>query len=233
MGMRACYLQARSHADAITFATEIKQLLVVPGVPSRVDELGMVGHPRRALPPPGPHAVRERRGSYRLELRRSRRCRRTSLVDAGGARIPRDRRCRCPMTPLTLPTGNASSVAVADRLATSTPVGVSLSGGVDSTNLASLAGWLKQRGQVTAPDLHAYAWGFVDVRGRRRTGGERPGGRGLPDRGPRRRGRRLLAALDATTRTPVLIVTIRSDGPTRRSRTAPWGRRGPTAWSSC
>jgi asparagine synthase (glutamine-hydrolysing) len=57
------------------------------------------------------------------------------------------------------------SASVRDRLETTAPVGISLSGGLDSINLASMAGWLQQQGRSSAPRLHAYAWRFDDVEG--------------------------------------------------------------------
>lgn len=51
--------------------------------------------------------------------------------------------------------------AMRSRLRSRSPVGVSLSGGMDSATIASTAGWLGERGEDIAK-IRAYSWAFTD-----------------------------------------------------------------------
>jgi asparagine synthase (glutamine-hydrolysing) len=51
------------------------------------------------------------------------------------------------------------------RLRTPDPVGISLSGGLDSCSLTSMAGWLRQQERGAAAGLHAYQWAFEELEG--------------------------------------------------------------------
>jgi len=50
--------------------------------------------------------------------------------------------------------------AVGCRLRSTTPVGLFLSGGVDSGSIASMAGHLKENGRLDCPNLRTYSWAF-------------------------------------------------------------------------
>ncbi len=161
MGMRALYLRLEPRRRVL-FATELKQLLVVPGVPVAIDELSIAANLA------GPHLPSDRTlyaGIDQLPAGQA------MVIDADGARSWRHWRPD-PGHRLHLSEVEAADayreqlgVAVRDRLVTGGPVGISLSGGLDSVNLASMAGWLHQRGRTAAPSLHAYAWRFDEVEG--------------------------------------------------------------------
>ena len=67
--------------------------------------------------------------------------------------------------------------AVRDRLRVPGPVGLMLSGGVDSGSIAAAAGWLHERGEVADP-LRTYAWAYESFP----TGDERAVSRRITDR---------------------------------------------------
>jgi asparagine synthase (glutamine-hydrolysing) len=161
MGMRACYLRYEPRRRLL-FATELKQLLAVPDIPVEIDELSMAANlcgpylpPDRTMYagigqlPPGHALVVDASGSRSWRTWRPDPSQRLTLADPDAAAGYRER----------------LEVAVRDRLQTSVPVGISLSGGLDSTSLAALAGSLHRQGRVATPELHAYAWGFREVAG--------------------------------------------------------------------
>jgi asparagine synthase (glutamine-hydrolysing) len=161
MGMRALYLRVEPRRRVL-FATELKQLLVVPGVPVAIDELGIAANLA------GPYLPADRTmyaGIDQLPAGKA------MLVDAESVRSWRHWRPD-PGHRLHLSEEEAAdayreklSESVLDRLDTTVPVGISLSGGLDSVNLASMAGWLQQQGYASTPGLHAYAWRFDEVEG--------------------------------------------------------------------
>jgi asparagine synthase (glutamine-hydrolysing) len=55
--------------------------------------------------------------------------------------------------------------AVADRMRSVGPVGVLLSGGVDSGSVAASAGWLREQGRAPQTDLRTISWGFEELAG--------------------------------------------------------------------
>ena len=161
MGMRALYLRHEARRRLL-FATELKQLLVAPGVPKQIDELGIAANLA------GPFLPADRTlyaGIEQLAAGWS------MVVGADHSRSWRHWQPD-PGTRLSLSDDEAADAyrerlraAVRDRLDTPAPVGISLSGGLDSVNLTAMAGWLRQRGQATTPTLHAYAWRFDEVVG--------------------------------------------------------------------
>lgn len=50
--------------------------------------------------------------------------------------------------------------AVQDRLRSAAPIGIFLSGGLDSGSVASMAGWVRERDGVRMPALHAFSFAF-------------------------------------------------------------------------
>jgi asparagine synthase (glutamine-hydrolysing) len=53
--------------------------------------------------------------------------------------------------------------AVRARLRTRRPVGVLLSGGMDSGSIAASAGWLQERGEVDLSEITAFSWTFTEL----------------------------------------------------------------------
>jgi len=161
MGMRALYIRHEPRRRLL-FATELKQLLVAPGVHAEIDELAIAANLA------GPYLPADRTlyaGIEQLPAGNA------MVVDAEGSRSwrhwrpePQDR-VRCSDTEATTAYRERLEQSLRDRLDTTDPVGISLSGGLDSVNLASMAGWLQQRSQTSAPALHAYAWRFDEVEG--------------------------------------------------------------------
>src|SRR5690606_5270962 len=54
--------------------------------------------------------------------------------------------------------------AVRCRLRSEKPAGISLSGGMDSGSVASMAGWLRARGEAGCRELRAYCWAFKELK---------------------------------------------------------------------
>ncbi|MFO7777939.1 MAG: asparagine synthase-related protein [Nitriliruptoraceae bacterium] len=163
MGMRALYLRLEPRRRVV-FATELKQLLVVPGVPVAIDELSIAANLAGPYLPPDRTLYA---GIDQLPAGHA------MVVDVDGARSWRHWRPE-PGDHQHLTDDEAAdayrerlTVAVQDRLELemTAPAGISLSGGLDSVNLASVAGWLQQHGRAATPALHAYAWRFDEVEG--------------------------------------------------------------------
>lgn len=159
MGMRALYYRVEPRRGLI--ATEIKQLLAAPGVPCRIDELGI------AATLSGPYLPADRTAYAGI----------AALppghvlgIESGGSRVRPGWRPD-PSTIADLGSDEAAAEryrdtlarAVQDRLQVRRPVGMFLSGGMDSGSLAATAGWLIQRGRVAPPSLRAYSWAFDEL----------------------------------------------------------------------
>jgi asparagine synthase (glutamine-hydrolysing) len=142
MGMRALYFRHEPRRRLL-FATELKQLLVAPDVPMEIDELAIAANLA------GPYLPGDRTLYAGIEQ-----------LPAGHAMVVDPERSRSwshwqpdPRERLEIADSEAADAyrerferAVRDRLDTTQPVGISLSGGLDSVNLASMAGWLQQQG---------------------------------------------------------------------------------------
>jgi len=161
MGMRALYLRHEPRRRLL-FATEIKQLLVAPGVRKQIDELAISANLA------GPYLPADRTlyaGIDQLPAGHA------MVVDTERSRIWRhwqpdpDDRLRISDAEAAAAYRERFERSVRDRLDTTGPVGISLSGGLDSINLASMAGWLQRDERTTTPGLHAYAWRFDEVEG--------------------------------------------------------------------
>jgi asparagine synthase (glutamine-hydrolysing) len=161
MGMRALYFRHEPRRRLL-FATELKQLLVAPDVPMEIDELAIAANLA------GPYLPGDRTLYAGIEQ-----------LPAGHAMVVDPERSRSwshwqpdPRERLEIADSEAADAyrerferAVRDRLDTTQPVGISLSGGLDSINLASMAGWLQQGARTALPPLHAYAWRFDEIDG--------------------------------------------------------------------
>lgn len=160
MGMRALYY--RVEPRRVLFATEIKQILAVPGVPARIFDPAVgaflaasAGMPEwtfyqgiAQLPPAHALAVDMNAGSrtwrywdidsdYRLEY---------ADEDEYAEHFV-----------------EIFEEAVLCRLRSTKPVGIFLSGGMDSGSVASTAGRLLRKEESgTHPGLHAYCWAFEE-----------------------------------------------------------------------
>ena len=143
-------------------ATEVKQVLAGPGVPVRFDEAhvaaDLIGHFGR----PSWSAYEEVRvlaPGHVLE------------IDRDGARSrpfwtpdPERRIWHRDPNDYAEQLQELFVQAVAARLRTQQPVGVLLSGGVDSGSVAATAGWLLQEGGAAIPGLHACTWVFDELK---------------------------------------------------------------------
>ena len=160
MAMRAFYY--RVEPRRLLFATEVKQILAAPDVPVRIFEPAVGAHlaGRFALPAwtfyegidqlPPAHAL---------------------LVDASGPHTWRywdiDPDLQIRYAGDEQYAGHFLEIfkeAVRCRLRSVKPVGISLSGGVDSGSVASTAGWLFKQGKsVYRSPFHAYCWAFEEL----------------------------------------------------------------------
>jgi len=153
MAMRSLYF--RQEQGRLLFSTELKQILAVPDVPAQINEPAIADYLMGRFPidsaayegikplPPG----------------------NTMLFDGSGLNV-RTYWEFDPTAEITFPTEDEYAEkllevferAVRDRLRNTGPVGILLSGGMDSGSVASTAGRLSPSGM--SPPLHAYSWAF-------------------------------------------------------------------------
>lgn len=159
MGMRPFYY--REEGGRFLFATEIQQILVQPGVPLRINEVAVGAHLAgvfgdlewtfyegiRQLPPG--HALVVEEGSVRIW--------RHWEAETGGIRYRREEEYAEHFQELF-------REAVRCRLRSERRVGISLSGGMDSGSVASMAGWLRAQGEAPCRELRAYCWAFRELK---------------------------------------------------------------------
>ncbi|MGR2737547.1 asparagine synthetase B family protein [Billgrantia sp. Q4P2] len=159
LGMRSLYY--RIEPGRVLFATEVRQILAVNGVPRRLNAQAVGWHLCGMQTPPGQVFYEGIEGLKPAE---------EVVIDMAGRK-----RSRCFWAPdperrLRYRDERAYAdqlrelltEAVRCRLRARSPVGVSLSGGVDSTCVASLAGWLRQQGEAVPP-MRAYSWIFSEL----------------------------------------------------------------------
>ncbi|MBZ0329228.1 hypothetical protein KZO25_02715 [Halomonas sp. ANAO-440] len=158
MGLRPLYY--RVEENRILFASEVQQILSVPGVPRCLNERAVAWHLCGMQTPPGEvfyAGIDEVRPAEEVVIdisavKRSR----TFWKPDPEARIRyRDERDYAAHLQELLTT------SVRARLRARDPVGISLSGGVDSTSVAAVAGWLRQQGE-NLPSMRAYSWVFPE-----------------------------------------------------------------------
>jgi asparagine synthase (glutamine-hydrolysing) len=155
MGMRALYYHTTPHH--LSFATEITQLLTLPHVPAEIDETmlgvylcGPYTLPERThyagisrLPPA--HVLRASAGSHHT--------RRFWDIDP-------DHRIRYRHHHDYIDHfRHLFTTAVHDRTRSTSPLGILLSGGMDSGSIASTLGHLRHH-HPTIPPIHTYSWAF-------------------------------------------------------------------------
>ena len=157
MGMRTLYY--RLEHDRVLFASEAHQLLVASGVPKRLNERAVAWHLAGMQTPPG---ISFYEGIEELEP--------AQLVTVNMQGQYQWRQFWQAVSRETLNYRDDNEYvdhlreilleAVRCRLhSIDSPVAISLSGGMDSASVASMAGWLKQQGEPVAP-LRAYSWAF-------------------------------------------------------------------------
>ena len=143
----------------VLLASDISQLLAAPGVPCAIDELGI------ACTIAGPYLPPDRTvysGISQLAPAHA------LAVDEAGARTWRywapdpARRVEMDDEATIEAYREVFTTAVAARTATSGPVGVLLSGGMDSGALTATAGWLRES-DGTRAEVRTYSWAFADA----------------------------------------------------------------------
>ncbi|TVR35626.1 MAG: asparagine synthetase B [Spirochaetaceae bacterium] len=159
MGMRSLYY--RVEPRRILFATELKQILAADGVPRQLSEQAVAWHLAGMQTPPGIvfyQGIDEVRPAEEV------------VFDAEGrtsSRIfwrpdPAHRIRYRGEQDYAEHLRHLLLEAMRCRLRARSPVGVSLSGGMDSASLASVAGWLRERGE-DLPAMRAYSWAFHEL----------------------------------------------------------------------
>lgn len=158
MGMRALHFRWEARRRLLV-ATEIKQVLAAEGVPREVHEAAVVATVAGPYLPVSWTAyagIQQLPPGHLLEVDPDS-CR-TAVFwqpDPGEHFASTDP----PTAADTLRETLAEAVRV--RLRSTKPVGIFLSGGMDSGSVASLAGWLAEQGRAPAGvDLHTYSWAF-------------------------------------------------------------------------
>lgn len=156
MAMRNLYYRREQHGRLL-FATELKQLLAVPGVPADVDEAAVAAD---LIGDFGRPDVSFFRGIEQLAPG-------AALIWTVGRSSTRRYWDVDPGNRLEIGGQDAAeqlrrvfTQAVADRLDPDEPTGVLLSGGVDSGSVASAAGWLLEREPERTPTLRAVSWAY-------------------------------------------------------------------------
>lgn len=158
MGTRALYYRVEPHR--VLFATEVKQILAAPGVPARIFEpaVGSFLAGEVGLLPDWTYY----QGIAQLPPARA------LAIEAGSCRVWRywdiDPDSRIEYRNEHQYAEHFAEIlkeAVRCRLRSARPVGIFLSGGVDSGSVASTAGWLlRQNGATGHSDFRAYCWAF-------------------------------------------------------------------------
>ncbi len=160
MAMRALYYRVEPHRTL--FATEVKQILAVPGVERTINHSAVAAHVTNT------HyslATSFYDGIDQVPAGR------TLSVSALGSDIrpfwkfdPETRIRYRKEQDYADHFRDLFCDAVACRMRTEKPVGISLSGGMDSGSIAATVGWLKEKGRIPAdPDFRAYSWAFSEL----------------------------------------------------------------------
>lgn len=161
LGMRPLYFRFEGGRRAL-FASELKQLLSASNVPCEVDERAVAA---TLAGPYLPAAATVYAGIQQLPPGHF------LTADADGMRV-RPYWAPDPGVLLDLDLDDVVTTfrerltrAVADRLRTTRPVGLFLSGGMDSGSIASVAGSLRQQAHHRSAELRTYSWAFTSVPG--------------------------------------------------------------------
>lgn len=142
----------------VAVATEVKQLLALPDVPVRLNEVAVYGDLLATLGRPSWSFYE---GIFNVAPGHA------LIVDATGHRTerywspdPSFRLWRSTEIEYADLLREQFREAVAARLRVRRPAGILLSGGVDSGSVGATAAWLIERQLVDAPALHALCWAF-------------------------------------------------------------------------
>jgi len=158
MGMRSLYY--RVEARRVIFATEIKQILAADKVPRELNEEALAWYLCGMQVPPGVifyKGIEEVRPAEDVTVDRDGRVRQRIFWRPDPSVRLRYRHENEYVEHLR----ELLISAVHCRLRARSPVGISLSGGVDSGTIASMAGWLREQGEP-APVMNAYSWAFSE-----------------------------------------------------------------------
>lgn len=157
MGMRSLYF--RVEPGRILFATELSQILAVEGVTRRPNRLAMAWHLSDLQTPPGCtffEGIDEVLPGEEVEIDVRGRARRRVIWKPD----PCHRLHYRDSSEYAEHFRSLLVEAVRCRSRVASPAAISLSGGVDSGSVASIAGWLAEQGQ-DMPALRAYSWAFT------------------------------------------------------------------------
>ena len=159
MGMKPLYY--RLEANRILFASEVQQILSVPGVPRILNERAVAWHLCCMQTPPGEvfySGIDEVCPAEVVVIDASARKHSRVFWEPDPHKRIRYRDERDYAAHLR----ELLTTSVRARLRARDPVGVSLSGGVDSTCVAAIAGRLRQQGEEV-PAMRAYSWVFPEA----------------------------------------------------------------------
>lgn len=158
MGMRSLYY--RIEKDRVLFATEVCQILAADDVPRRLNETAIAWHLADLQLPPGCvfySGINEVVPGEEVEIDLSASVRRRTIwrPDPGEqVRYADSREYSDHFRSLLVD-------AVRCRSRLGAPAAISLSGGMDSGSVASMAGWLAEQGDITSV-MRAYSWVFTE-----------------------------------------------------------------------
>ena len=158
MGMRPLYF--RVEPGRVLFGSEVKQVLAAPGVPVAIHEPAVAAYLAGTVAPldetfyAGVSSVAPAHALV-VEADRWRTWRYWDIDPSRRVRYGDEREYAEHFR-------SVFAEAVSDRLRSDRPVGILLSGGMDSGSVASMAGWLRQRDPSVA-GLRAYSWAFDEL----------------------------------------------------------------------
>ncbi len=158
MGMRPFHYRVDDH-ERLLFGSDVKQLLAAPEVPARISEPMVAAYLQNRFRPLDWTFYEDI-----LQLKPAH----ALLVQSGGSPetwrywdVDPDKRIRYDdERDYVEHFREVFSEAVRARLRSAQPVGLFLSGGVDSGSIASMAGHLRETEGIECPALRTYSWAF-------------------------------------------------------------------------
>ena len=158
MGMRALYY--RVEPGRILIATELSQILAAEGVPRQPNRQAMAWHLADLQTPPGCtffEGIEEVVPGEEVEIDAAGRVRRRVVWKPE----PSDRIYYRDDREYAEHFRSLLVASVRSRARVASPAAISLSGGMDSGSIASIAAWLAEEGH-DIPALRAYSWAFTE-----------------------------------------------------------------------